>query len=379
MKRTVFFLLISFLIPFGLMAQTTADGSDVAYGPLDSEKLDYWAASQDNSPIVMIIPGKDWSGGSKDMAPWREAVSLFQENGYAVVIIDYTSSSDPDYKGFPQQPANLACAIGWTREHASQLKGDPEQLILLGASAGAHLAALHALHPNRGDENACEYSGADMDVAGVIALSGIYDFRVVPKESKTQDFIRAMVVDSTTYWNSAQPVKVQPSGNPDACFLLLHGTQDAFAGNGQPGSFEKYLENNNYCVETEIIEDRHSDLINDLADHESRVAERVLDFANSISRPSEENPPTAVLPAGDPSRLKVYPNPAAGDLLIVLEPGTYRFAELILTGIDGREILHTSRQSGEQLMLDVRNYPRGTYILNVVTDRDKHQHKVMIH
>lgn len=86
-----------------------------------------------------------------------------------------------------------------------------------------------------------------------------------------------------------------------------------------------------------------------------------------------------MLPAGDPSRLKVFPNPAAGDLLIVLEPGTYRFAELILTGIDGREILHTSRQSGEQLMLDVSSYPRGTYILNVVTDRDKHQHKVMIH
>lgn len=377
MKRAAFFLLISLLTPFVLRSQTPADGSDIAYGPLESERLDYWEAAQDNSPIVLIISGKDWSGGGKDMAPWREAVSLFHENGYAVVIIDYKSSSDPDYKGFPQQPSNLACAIGWTREHASLLKGDPDRLILFGAAAGAHLASLHALHPINAEENACDYSSADMEVAGVIALSGIYDFRVVPKESNTHDLLLTMVGDSTAYWESAQPVKVQPSGNPDACFLLLHGTRDAFAGNSQPASFEKYLKNNNYCVEVDILEDRESDLINDLAGHESWVAERIIGFANSISR-HEDNPPTAVLPAGDRSKLKVYPNPTEGDLLIVLEAGSYRFAELILTGIDGREILHTSRQSGEQLLLDVSNYPRGTYILNVVTDRDKHQHKVMI-
>lgn len=378
MKKAVSLLLLTLIFPFVLMGQTP-DGHDVAYGPLDSEKLDYWEADSENSPIVLIIPGRDWASGNKDLSPWRDAVSLFHENGYAVVIINYALSSDADYQGFPQQPANLACAIGWTKEHASQLKGDPQQLILFGSSAGAHLAALHALRPALDEASGCEYSGANMDVTGVIALSGLYDFRVVPKESSTQNFIRTMVGDSTAYWKSAQPVEAQPSGNPDACFLLMHGTRDAFAGNAQPDSFEKYLTTNGYCVETEIVENRESDLVNDLADPASAIAERVISFANSISELSEPQPPTAVLPPGDASRLKVFPNPAKGNLHVMLENGSYRFAELVLTGLDGREILHTPRQPAAQLMLDVSHYPRGAYILSVITDRDIHQRKVMIH
>lgn len=379
MKKSAILLCALLIFPFMLRSQPPTE-SDISYGPLDSEKLDYWEATDNNSPIVLIIPGKDWASGNKELSPWRDAVSLFHENGYAVVIINYVLSSDADYQGFPQQPANLACAIGWTKEHASQLKGDPQQLILIGTSAGAHLAALHALRPAVGDGSACEYSGADMDVTGVIALSGLYDFRVVPKESRSQKFIRTMVGDSTAYWKSAQPVEVQPSGNPDVCFFLMHGTRDAFAGNAQPDSFEKYLTNNGYCVKTEILENRESDLINDLADPASEIAKQVITFANSISGQEEEDneTPTAVLPPGDPARLKVYPNPTERDLYVLLEPASYRYAELILTAIDGREILHTRKQYTEQIKLDIHQFPRGTYILNILTDKDKHQRKIVI-
>lgn len=376
MKRTVIFLLTLLFAHFALMSQTP-DGSNIAYGPEESEKLDYWEASQDNSPIVLIIPGKDWASGNKDMAPWKDAVPLFHENGYAVVIMDYVLSSDPAYKGYPQQPANLACAIGWTKENASQLKGDPEQLILFGASAGAHLAALHALRPFSSETAACDYS-TDMDVLGVIALSGIYDFDVIPKGTNSRKAVLKMVHDSTAYWKDAQPIEAQLSGNPETCFLLLHGTRDAFAGNGQPLAFDKFLTDNNFCVETDILENRQADLINDLADPESWVAERIIAFANDLSQQPGETP-TAVLPAGNPSSLKVYPNPTEEDLLIVLEPGAYRLAEFILTGMDGREILHTTKRYEEKIRLDVRDYPQGTYILSILTDRDQHHHKVIIH
>lgn len=381
MKNAAFFFLITIISSISLMGQTP-DKSDISYGALESEKLDYWQAAEDKSPVILLIPGTDWNSKDKSTEPWIEAASFFHQNGYAVVSINYVSSSEPAYKGYPQQPANLACALAWTREHASLLNGDPDRIFLLGASAGAHLASLHALRPDvdskESDCNA-DLGNADLSVAAVIALSGIYDFDLIPKESNTKKVIMNMLRDSTAYWKEAQPIEAPLSDNPETGFLILHGTRDAFAGNNQPHAFYDYLTNNNYAVEMDILENRKHDLVNDLSDPESWTAQRILSYANAISKELEPQEPTAVLPAGDPSRLKAYPNPTEGKLNIALKSGTYRYAELILTDIEGREILHTHRQYGNEYMLDMAGYPPGTYILSVLTDRDKHQKKIVIY
>jgi acetyl esterase/lipase len=381
MKNAAFFFIITLISPFALMGQSP-DKSDISYGALESEKLDYWQAAEDKSPIILLIPGTDWNSNDKSTQPWIEVASFFHQNGYAVVSIDYVLSSDPAYKGYPQQPANLACALAWTREHASLLNGDPDRIFLLGASAGAHLASLHALQPEvDGKESDCnaDLGNAEPSVAAVIALSGLYDFDLIPKESNTKKAIMNMLRDSTAHWKAAQPIEARVGEHPETGFLLLHGTRDAFAGNNQPKAFYDFLTNNHYAVEMDILEDRKHDLINDLSDPESWTAQRILSYANAISRALEPQEPTAVLPAGNSSSLKVYPNPTEGKLHIALESGTYRYAELILTDIEGREIWHTQRLYGNEFILNVADYPPGPYILNVFTDRDKHLKKIVIY
>lgn len=379
MKKFIFSISIILIIPLALLSQTPTE-SDIVYSAQENEKLDYWQAAESNSPIVILVTGKDWNNKGKDTQPWVDAAKLFHQNNYAVISVDYIISSDPAYKGFPQQPANLACAIGWAKENADLLHGDPEKLILFGASAGAHLATLHALHPFNDEKNDCSYN-TDAAIAGVIALSGVYDFSLIPKESKTKKGIMRMLKDSTAYWKKAQPIeallrKDQPGTNPETRFLLLHGTRDAFAGNNQPFAFQKSLEEQDFSVEMDIIEDREDDLIDDLADPDSWIAERVISFANSFGRKAS---PTAVSPAAAASQIKIYPNPTEGDLLIEFEPGFYQSAEFILTGVDGREILHTAKHYKDQVKLAIENCPPGTYILSILTDRDHHQHKVMIY
>jgi hypothetical protein len=45
---------------------------------------------------------------------------------------------------FPAYPEDVAAGIAWMRQHAAEYGGDPERLVLIGHSAGAHLVALVA-------------------------------------------------------------------------------------------------------------------------------------------------------------------------------------------------------------------------------------------
>jgi acetyl esterase/lipase len=88
--------------------------------------------------------------------------------GYVVVI--------PDYRLYPQVrfPTFLddaAQAVAWVERQAANYGGDPHRIVLLGHSAGAHMAAMLALNPVylRG-------AGADPgDIRGLIGLSGPYE------------------------------------------------------------------------------------------------------------------------------------------------------------------------------------------------------------
>ncbi|KAF9909929.1 hypothetical protein EC991_007732 [Linnemannia zychae] len=88
-------------------------------------------------PVIIFIYGGAWSSGSKEIYTLLGA--QLRAMGYVVVI--------PDYTTFPRGLSNnmeedVQMAIQWTQEHCSTYGGDPNQIYLMGHSAGAHLCSL---------------------------------------------------------------------------------------------------------------------------------------------------------------------------------------------------------------------------------------------
>jgi acetyl esterase/lipase len=49
---------------------------------------------------------------------------------------------------WPEHIIDVKAAICWVKDNIASYGGDPERIVLMGASAGGHLASLAALTPN---------------------------------------------------------------------------------------------------------------------------------------------------------------------------------------------------------------------------------------
>ncbi|WP_307848771.1 alpha/beta hydrolase [Microbispora oryzae] len=108
-----------------------------AYGPHVRQRMDvWWHTDGPRRPAVFVIHGGWWSGGDKK---YETSVSRsYAQLGYTVVNIDYRLSGDAPW---PAQRDDTIDAIATVRRNAAALNTDPNRYVLLGFSAGGHIAA----------------------------------------------------------------------------------------------------------------------------------------------------------------------------------------------------------------------------------------------
>ncbi|WP_395719664.1 alpha/beta hydrolase [Prosthecobacter sp.] len=88
-------------------------------------------------PVIVWIHGGGWSKGDK--ASLQQKPQAFVDKGFVLVSVNYRLVPAVTVKDIM---ADLAQSVRWVREHAAEHRGDPNSLIIMGHSAGAHLAAL---------------------------------------------------------------------------------------------------------------------------------------------------------------------------------------------------------------------------------------------
>ena len=92
-------------------------------------------------PVLLAAPGGGWRRGDKaQLGRWGAHLA---DAGIAVFAIDYRRSTAG--KIWPKNLEDVTAALAFLREQGPGLGLDPERIGILGASAGAHLAALAAL------------------------------------------------------------------------------------------------------------------------------------------------------------------------------------------------------------------------------------------
>ncbi len=105
-------------------------------------------------PVFLFVHGGGWISGDKAEAANSQVSQLgdfVRDNGHLLVSINYRLVDVEGYKkGLPsptyrEQASDVASALAWVKKNISKYGGDPENIVLAGHSAGAHLVPLVAL------------------------------------------------------------------------------------------------------------------------------------------------------------------------------------------------------------------------------------------
>jgi len=202
--------------------------TDVVYDEVGGVPLrfDHYRPLGSDAPVpaVVFVHGGGWAFGDPSQAAGHGP--LFARRGIATFSLSYRLAQEAP---FPAAVSDVRRGLRWVRAHAGALGVDPDRIVLLGLSAGAHLAML--VHLTAG------FEALDTDlpeslrpiserVLGVIGHYGPYDLtrrRPTPEWDPIGEFLGPRVADAE-WVRLASPVA--HARRAEAPILLVHGTGD---------------------------------------------------------------------------------------------------------------------------------------------------------
>lgn len=172
-------------------------------------------------PVVVQIHGGSWRNG--DPSEYSDFAQWLTNAGYVVFSIDYRRA--PEWK-WPTQLADVDSALAWINAHSNEYEADTTRIVLLGRSAGGHLAMLAA------------YTRQRPSIRGVISLYGPIDlagaYRNPPRPDPLKiraiedDFIGGPPDKFAKQYAEASPMTYATSdrGHSLPPTLLIYGGRD---------------------------------------------------------------------------------------------------------------------------------------------------------
>ena len=156
---------------------------DHAYGVDERNRLDVFTSEAPGSrPVVIYVHGGGFVRGDNVLpgTPYYDNIGLWSaHNGFVGVTMRYRLA--PAHR-YPAGAVDVGAAIGWVRDNIGRFGGDPESIVLLGQSAGAAHSAMYAARSDL-------YPSGGIGVAGIVLLSGVYDFTTYPPSDGTRAYI----------------------------------------------------------------------------------------------------------------------------------------------------------------------------------------------
>jgi acetyl esterase/lipase len=218
------FLLLIVLCSLSQITYAQQNGAEklmqVSYGPYPRNIMDVFlpANRTDKTPFVVLIHGGAWTMSGK------EAVRDFQDSlfahGIAVASINHRYANDSDVH-YLQMIQDVDRAVSYCQAHSNQWHTNAKNLVMAGASSGAHLALLYAYTTSKKIKAIVDFCGptdladtAVLNYSREVGLMGVIQKMTgktyTPGESVPQEFIAS----SPLYHIKNIPI------------LIVHGTAD---------------------------------------------------------------------------------------------------------------------------------------------------------
>jgi acetyl esterase/lipase len=167
-------------------------------------------------PVIVWIHGGGWSKGDK--ASLQQKPQAFVDKGFVLVSVNYRLVPAVTVKDIM---ADLAQSVRWVRDHAAEHRGDPNSLIIMGHSAGAHLAALLCT-----DDRYLKAAGAPMtSLKGCVPLDvSAYDIpkRIHDVDDGISNTFKTIFGTEEAAQREVSPVHHIAKNKHIPSFLILH-------------------------------------------------------------------------------------------------------------------------------------------------------------
>ena len=210
-------------------------------------------------PVVIGVHGGAWLRGHRhDLRHWGRFLA---DHGIALFSIDYALAT----KGpsFPQNLADVRAAVQFVLDESAGFGLDRDRIGILGASAGAHLAALTALGGGASRLGPGFSSDLHKRLRVLVGVYGVYDLRShwqedlaknhPPGQDSTVRMLGAdppadpqLFVDASPYWQArydSAPLKS----------LIIYGDADTAVSPDQSRRFEQALHQARLFARSQVI------------------------------------------------------------------------------------------------------------------------------
>ena len=213
-------------------------------------------------PMLIAVPGGGWRLCVR--AVLREWGFYLAARGYGMFAIDYRLAS-ATCKAFPEAVQDVLAAVRFIRSSAAELSIDPNRIGLLGASAGAHLAALAALGGEAafGERSDAPVAATATHVKALVGVCGVYDlFRhwqddlgrnPGPLGNNARNLIGKEPYQDQQAFFDASPLRHVSYDNNQLPVLVSWSTSDDVVDPAQSESFVRALQQARFTVRTHKV------------------------------------------------------------------------------------------------------------------------------
>jgi arylformamidase len=250
-------------------------------GPGDAEYhyLDvYPAKAVENAPILVFVHGGAWQIGSKEFV--QEKPVALNQRGIHFVSTNYRLHPHGNYQ---DQAADVAHAVAWVHQNAQRFGGDPHKIVLMGHSAGAHLAALVAIN-----DRYLKPAGVSPSVLrGVILLDGAgYD---IPLQIKGTTLRRSRTMYETVFTTDretqldASPITHVRADRGTPPFLMFY-VQHRWDSKSQAENLAEKLQQADVSAKVMAADHKtHVTINREFGDPDDKVTEESLAFLREVT------------------------------------------------------------------------------------------------
>jgi acetyl esterase/lipase len=186
------------------------------------------------APALVAVHGGGWVAGARSAFQyWGPYLGA---RGIAVFAISYRLATKS--KTFPQAVQDVLAGVQFVRGKANAYGIDPARIGLLGASAGAHLAALAALAGKKftGGYPQDPFAAVSTAVKTLVGVYGVYDLAAMwtslqvqdgrNSDNKVEKLMGAPPMADRQLYFDASPISYATYDNNGIGVLLATGTND---------------------------------------------------------------------------------------------------------------------------------------------------------
>lgn len=240
--------------------ETDATHLDVVYDGQSGQTLDIFGTTEALRPVFVFIHGGYWRALSKRDSAFM--AGMLARHGIASVAVDYQLAPEASLTEIVRE---MRAAIAFLHKEGRRYGIDPERIFVGGSSAGGHLTGTVISGGWHG-----EFGVPEDVVKGALPVSGLFHLAPIAK-SYVQDW---MALDDAAVSALSPPENLPRKGCP---IVVAYAAGEAEGFKRQSIEFDRLWRQAGFASEVMEIPNRnHFDVIIDLADEETALAQALL-------------------------------------------------------------------------------------------------------